>query len=223
MDSDSQVVLTEERQGAKRGKLIVFVLLGAIVLGGGGFFYYNGIETAKTNFAAKCQASISTLSEHFQEFSNSSNKPNFLLDSGSSPKILVSRLFDEVNKFQKISEENLRYSGAKKTLETIKSYRGNLVLFKNKKEKKLRLESSNPHYTALKLWVNFAEENLVRSVVDKGFSRRLKDLGEKYQKRFDKYVSANFSNKEELELIEIERAVNADWFNFANLCREARG
>jgi len=204
-------------------KIIAIAMVLTIGLGGAGFFYFNGIQTAKSNFAAKCQTSISTLSENFQEFSNSSNKPNFLLDSASNPNILVSRLFDEVNKFQKISEENLRYSGAKKSLETIKSYRENLVSFKNKKEKKLRLESSNPHYTALKLWVNYAEENLVRSVVDKGFDRRLKDLGEKYEKRFDEYVSENFSSKEELELIEIAKAVNANWLNFANLCREARG
>lgn len=217
--SDNPVI----KGASSKKKIIAIAVVLTIVLGGAAFFYFNGIQTAKTNFAAKCQTSVSNLSDNFKEYRYSSNKPNFLLDSGSSPKILLSRLFEEVNKSQKNSEENLRYSGAKKSLEAIKSYRENLTLFKNKKEKKLKLESSNPHYTALKLWVDFAEQNLVRSVVDKAFDRRLKDLGQKYEKRFDKYVSANFSSKDELELIKIEKAINADWFNFSNICREARG
>ena len=223
MDSDNEVVLSEELQGAKRGRLIVFVLLGAIVLGGGGFFYYNGIQTAKTNFAGRCISLIPKLSESFNDYRNSSNKPNLFDEVASSPSSYLSSLKSSLGGLRAAAQENSRYSGAKKTIEALDAYSAELAIYEKIKQKELSTESRNPHLSKLRAWSVIAKANIYRTLVDDSYNRALQRVGQQYEDLWDNFMDKNFTSADTRNLLAAAKEVDTEFVNLANLCRGAKG
>jgi len=223
MSSNESDIIQEIKKTSGRGKFIVIALALVIVIGGVGFYYYNGIQTAKATFASKCIVLIPKLSENLRDYRNSSNKPGLFDDAISSPNTYLSSLKGSIGGLRAAANENSRYSGAKESIKVLDAYDANLAQFQKIKQKELSLESKNPYLGKVRAWTVIAKANVYRTLIDKDYNDRLLSLGRKYDDLWDKYMDKNFTPRDNLELIETAKKVDAEFVNLSNLCRGARG
>lgn len=212
----------ETDSSRKKGLVIIVSALVLLILIGAGAFYYNGVRADRSSFALGCPKIFKEINDNFNEYRDSSGKPNIDFGLGSNASATLITVRNDVSRFKNLANSTSKYSGSKKALETLNKLDGDLTSFSKIKEVQLRIESENPYANDLSASLSIYQANIYRALTDPDFDRRAKKLVLDAEKKYEAYNKSRYPKNLQKDILDEAAIVTSTMLSMADFCRAAR-
>jgi hypothetical protein len=213
----------EQTQGhRKMGLILIASALVLLIVIGAGSFYYNGMRADRSSFALGCPKVFKEINANFNEYRDSTGKPNIDFGSGSNASASVITVRNDLFRFRNLANSTSRYSGSKKALETLSKLDSDLTSFSKIKEVQLGIESQNPYAMDLSASLSIYQSNIYRALTDPDFDRRAKKLVLDAEKKYEAYNKSKYPKNLQKDISDQAAVVTSTILSLADFCRAAR-